>query len=237
MRLKEAIVLAGGFGTRLRSSVGAIPKPMAEIDGKPFLTYLLAFLKAHGIENVIMSVGYRADSVREYFRDEFDGMVISYAEERTPLGTGGGLRHAMRFATGEDVLVMNGDTLFLVDLKRLWDFHSSMSAAITIALKFMEKFDRYDTLVLEKSGRVVGFQEKRHVESGLINGGVYVVKRGLFDEIELPERFSFEIEFLKMHCIQRPIYGLALDGYFIDIGIPEDYEQAKADFKRLVYSS
>jgi D-glycero-alpha-D-manno-heptose 1-phosphate guanylyltransferase len=234
VHLKEAIVLAGGFGTRLRSVVGAIPKPMADIHGKPFLTYLLAFLKAHGIENVIMSVGFSADIIMEYFRDRFNGMTISYAEERRPLGTGGGLRYAMRFTRGEDVLVMNGDTLFLVDLKRLCDFHSSKSAAVTIALKCMERFDRYGMVVLEKNGRVVGFQEKRYVESGPINGGVYVVKQGLFDGNEFAERFSFENDFLSTHCLQSEIYGLVFDSYFIDIGIPEDYDQAKFDFKRLV---
>jgi D-glycero-alpha-D-manno-heptose 1-phosphate guanylyltransferase len=230
-----AIILAGGLGTRLRDVVKDLPKPMAPVNGKPFLHYLFLYLKQQGVRNVILSVGYKAEAIRSYFGDIYNDISILYMEEETPLGTGGGIYHAISLTDGP-AYVLNGDTFFDVNLNELYQFYKANKADIALSLKPMKNFDRYGTVQLNEEGRIVKFAEKKFLEEGLINGGVYVMAKDAFGKIEvqqgklLPRKFSFEQDVLEKHIDFLKLYGKTSANYFIDIGIPEDYERAQKDF-------
>ena len=220
------IILAGGFGTRLSTVVKDVPKPMAPINGKPFLHYIFKELQHQKIKQVVLSVGHLKEVIQDYFQDSYLGISIQYAIENEPLGTGGGIKYAFNFVE-DDAFVLNGDTFFDIELSKL----KKTDADISIALKPMFNFDRYGTVELNNENRIVSFNEKKHCEHGLINGGVYYFKKSLFDKIETEKKFSFEKDILEKHLHHLQIQGTVFDNYFIDIGIPEDYKQAQIDFK------
>jgi D-glycero-alpha-D-manno-heptose 1-phosphate guanylyltransferase len=220
------IILAGGFGTRLSTVVKDVPKPMAPINDKPFLHYIFKELEHQNIKNVVLSVGHLKEVIQDFFQDNYLGISIQYAIENEPLGTGGGIKHAFNFVE-EDAFVLNGDTFFDINLSTL----KNEDADITLALKPMFSFDRYGTVEVDEAQRIISFNEKKHCEHGLINGGVYYFKKSLFDKIETDFRFSFEKDVLEKHLSDLQIQGKIFDNYFIDIGIPEDYKQAQIDFK------
>lgn len=230
----EAIILAGGFGTRLQSVVKDVPKPMAEIDKKPFLEYLLQYLTPYNITKILFSVGYKQNIIKEYFQNSYKGIAISYSCEEKPLGTGGAIKKALQLLTHQtnNVLVMNGDTFFQVDLFKLQKIHESLNADVTLSLKEMTNFDRYGTVEIE-SNLVKKFEEKKFCKSGYINCGTYMIKKDIFDKVETTDTFSFE-EFLEKNLnSMRVCYFISNDSYFIDIGIPADYEKAQTDFKTI----
>ncbi|EPW9115616.1 D-glycero-D-manno-heptose 1-phosphate guanosyltransferase [Campylobacter coli] len=220
----QAIVLAGGLGTRLKSVVQDIPKPMAPINGKPFLTFVLEYLKKQGITEVILSASYKYELIQEYFKDEFHGMKIRYNIEKELLGTGGAIKDALKFIQNQ-AYVLNGDTIFDIDLKKL----VLNDGKICIALKQMQNFDRYGTVNVDKQGIVTSFEEKVFKKQGLINGGIYLLKKDVFDEFDLEKKFSFEDFLQTKHKILK-IQTQNFDDYFIDIGIPEDYMRFNNDF-------
>jgi D-glycero-alpha-D-manno-heptose 1-phosphate guanylyltransferase len=233
-QIKSAIVLAGGFGTRLSSVVSEVPKPMAPIGAKPFLQYLLDFLQNQQFEQIILSVGHKREVIMDYFGKEYKGMEILYAVEDTPLGTGGGIAKAMTFCTAETVAVLNGDTFFDIDLQLLAQVHSSTQANVTIGLKPMSDFDRYGIVETNSEGKVLHFQEKKPTQHGNINGGVYLVDMNVFlQHTPANQAFSFEKDFLEVNVEQLNFQSLIHDGYFIDIGVPSDYFKAEEDFKYL----
>ncbi|HED6632453.1 TPA: nucleotidyltransferase family protein [Campylobacter coli] len=213
----QAIVLAGGLGTRLRSIVHDLPKPMAPINGKPFLAFVLEYLKKQGITEIILSVSYKHELIQEYFKDEFHGVKIYYNIEKELLGTGGAIKDALKFVKNE-VYVLNGDTFFDIDLKKL----ALNNSKICMALKQMQNFDRYGTVNVDEKGFVTSFEEKIFKKQGLINGGVYLLKKDIFCKFELEEKFSFE-EFLQKNYKFLKIKVKIFRDYFIDIGIPQDY--------------
>ncbi|EBI2433247.1 NTP transferase domain-containing protein [Campylobacter coli] len=214
----QAIVLAGGLGTRLRSVVQDLPKPMAPINGEPFLAFVLEHLKKQGITEIILSVSYKYELIQEYFKDEFHGMKIHYNIEKELLGTGGAIKDALKLVKNE-VYVVNGDTFFDIDLKKL----VLNGSKICIALKQMQNFDRYGTVNIDKQGLVTSFEEKVFKKQGLINGGIYLLKKDIFDKFDLEKKFSFE-EFLQENYKSLKIQTQIFDDYFIDIGIPKDYQ-------------
>lgn len=228
----EVIILAGGLGTRLRSVVSEVPKCMAPVAGKPFLWYLLKYLTRFDVNRVILSVGYLRevifkwiDEVKDEFPFEFD-----YAIEEQPLGTGGGIKLALEKAKDERVFVLNGDTFFDVDLMKLYDAHMIGKKAITLALKPMKRFDRYGTVNMEPiTGTILSFNEKQYCKEGLINGGVYVISKNAPIFEGLGEKFSFETAVLEPQCLRHQLLGMVQNGYFIDIGIPEDYQRAQTE--------
>ncbi|UYU14877.1 D-glycero-D-manno-heptose 1-phosphate guanosyltransferase [Campylobacter coli] len=213
----QAIVLAGGLGTRLKSVVQDLPKPMAPINGKPFLAFVLEYLKKQGIAEVVLSVSYKYELIQEYFKDEFEGIKIYYNIEKELLGTGGAIKDALEFIQNQ-AYVLNGDTIFDIDLKKL----VLNDSKICIALKQMQNFDRYGTVKVDDQGIVTSFEEKVFKKQGLINGGVYLLKKDIFDEFDLEKKFSFE-EFLQANYKILKIQTQIFDDYFIDIGIPQDY--------------
>lgn len=208
---------------------------MAPVNGKPFLHYLFVYLKGQGVRHAILSVGYKAETIRSYFGDTYLGISIIYMEEHEPLGTGGGIYQAITLADGP-AYVLNGDTFFDVNLKELLAFYNENNADIALGLKRMTNFDRYGTVELSRENRIERFTEKQFLAEGLINGGVYVISKTAFSRIEdeqealLPRKFSFEKDVLEKHINLLGLYGRVCDGYFIDIGIPQDYEQAQTDF-------
>lgn len=218
--------MSGGLGTRLRSVVRDIPKPMAPVAGRPFLEYLLRGLERSGVTRTVLAVGYRSEVIREAFGDRFGAVELVYSAEDTPLGTGGAIRQAAGMCRDEHALVVNGDTYFDVDYRELTERHREFGSDLTIALKAMADFDRYGTVELREK-RVVGFREKQPCARGLINGGVYALRLEAILGPALPEKFSFETDFLRDRLPELSVYGLTFSGNFIDIGIPEDYEAAQ----------
>lgn len=223
----EAIVLAGGLGTRLRSVVSDLPKPMAPIGGKPFLEYILKYLQKNGITRAILSVGYKWETIKEYFGDKFENIELIYSVEDEPLGTGGAIKKAMNQVKNSQVYIINGDTFFNVDLKSLF---LEDNCKLILSLKHMTNFDRYDCVENDENNLVTAFTEKGYRESGNINGGIYLASKDIFSEYDLDKKFSFE-EFMQENFKQLKINSAIFDNYFIDIGIPEDYEKAQSEIK------
>jgi len=230
MQIREAIVLAGGLGTRLREAVPDLPKCMAPINGKPFLEYLLTYFQQQGIQRFILSVGYKHESISDYFNQLHHTFHLDYVVEEEPLGTGGGIRLAMKEVQEQDVIVLNGDTFFQIDLDSFAAFHLQMNAECSLALKPMYDFDRYGVVETNAANQVISFKEKRAYTSGAINGGVYAINKDRFLGRELPHKFSLEKDYFETIVGEHCMYGQQQDQYFIDIGIPADYSRAQIDF-------
>jgi D-glycero-alpha-D-manno-heptose 1-phosphate guanylyltransferase len=221
----NAIILAGGLGTRLQSVVTGLPKPLAPVAGKPFLSYLLSYLRRWGVDRFILSVGYKAETIENAFGEAFAGAPIVYAREQEPLGTGGALRYSLTLGRENSVLVCNGDTFFAADPIALAKLHQKRHADVTIALKPLCGSERYGRIELGTDGQVLRFVEKGRLTEGLINGGMYIVRRDLLQAADAPAKFSFEA-YLEANASSLSVYGCAFDSYFIDIGVPEDYARA-----------
>lgn len=227
----ECIILAGGLGTRLRSvTKDLLPKCMASVNGKPFLYYLLRFLEKQSIEKVILSLGHKSEAVLEWINEQDFNFKIDYVIEEEPLGTGGAIQLAAQKVSKENIVILNGDTLFLCNLHELYDFHLEKNAATTLALKEMHEYDRYGSVVLDENFMIRLFEEKQYKKNGFINAGVYIVNRTTLLEKKLPEKFSFEKDYLEAFVDEKQFFAKSFDHYFIDIGIPEDYQKAQQDF-------
>lgn len=226
-----AIILAGGLGTRLRSVVSDLPKCMAPVAGKPFLYFVMEHLLSQGVDKFIFSVGYKSDMIIDYVNEQYPGINKQFSIEAEPLGTGGAVKLACSLVTEKNVLVLNGDTLFKIDVECVSGFHSSCDADCTLSLKPMNNFDRYGVVELNEDAAVASFKEKQFYQSGLINGGVYALNVTSFMQEDLPQKFSFEKDYLEACFDKRKMFGIIQDAYFIDIGIPEDFERAQFELK------
>lgn len=227
----EAIVLAGGFGTRLAHIVSDVPKPMAPVCGKPFLQYILDDLANQKVSRVILAVGYKAECIESFFGNAYRGMELVYSLEQQPLFTGGAIKKALSFCKDSEVFILNGDTFFEVPLLEMAAAHREKRALLTIATKQMVNFDRYGTVQTDAVGRILHFEEKQPCAQGSINGGVYLIQRAALESVPA-EAFSFETEFMEKQVEQKIFCAFPSDGYFIDIGIPQDYAKAQEDFKK-----
>ncbi|GAB6120909.1 nucleotidyltransferase family protein [Dysgonomonas termitidis] len=228
--MKECIILAGGFGTRLQSVVSDVPKCMAEVAGKPFLRYLFDYAANEGFNHIILSLGYKFEIVISWLETQNMPFEVSYVAEEYPLGTGGAIKLAFTKVKGTEAFVINGDTFFDLDSESFLEFHREKESDISVALKPMQDFDRYGSVELDDEQRIIRFNEKEYKKEGLINGGVYIIAKKLFSKLSLPEKFSFEKDIMESHIHGINIYGHRLDNYFIDIGIPSDFEKANVDF-------
>ena len=232
----EAILLCGGLGTRLRSVVSDRPKPMADIAGKPFLHYLVKMLSESGVKHLIFALGYMGEQIEAYFQSGEDyGLSISYSYEDSPLGTGGAIRNALSKVSAENVLVLNADTYFHTDYESLLREQIKNKAAMTIASRKIEDISRYGAILKDESGRILRWNEKMSSDQaeapcpGEINGGIYVMQKSLIEKI--PEgKQSLENDCIPA-WLEDGLYLQAIpsDGYFMDIGIPEDYAQFRED--------
>ncbi|HKZ66876.1 MAG TPA: HAD-IIIA family hydrolase [Chitinophagaceae bacterium] len=231
-KINQAIILAGGLGTRLRSVVNDLPKCMAPVAERPFLFYVINYLRSQGIEKFIFSLGYKHEIIEKYLKDYFSTLHYECSIEEEPLGTGGAIQLACQLATEKNVLVANGDTLFKVNGKDLVSFHAGHETDCTLTLKPMQQFDRYGIVELNENGTVKDFKEKQFYETGLINGGLYVLNVKNFLAKKFPVKFSFEKDYLEQYYREEKIYGIVQDNYFIDIGIPGDYERVQQELKQ-----
>lgn len=229
----EAIVLAGGLGSRLRPVISGIPKPMAPIADKPFLYYILKWLEYNQVSRIILSVGYQWEIIYNTFGDRFNDRELVYSVEDSPLGTGGAISFAMDKLTGDSFFIINGDTLFKSDLSQLFVFHHQGAFNLSILLKPMSHFDRYGTVELNTRNRITSFHEKRPRTEGLINGGVYLADKQIKKHFPAAQAFSFEKEFLETKLDELAFGGLIANDYFIDIGIPSDYRKARIELPNL----
>jgi D-glycero-alpha-D-manno-heptose 1-phosphate guanylyltransferase len=227
----EAIVLAGGFGTRLRSVVSGVPKPMASVAGRPFLELLLSSLKSKGITRAILSVGYMSEAITSFFEKHPVGMELAYEVESKPLGTGGAIAAALRHATCDHVFVFNGDTYLDLDLGLVAAMWPGDRTPIVVA-RSVPDAERFGKLEFA-DGRILHFLGSGQKGAGMVNAGCYMIPRNVFEDANFPDVFSFEQDFLS----RRPPLSLRAfvsSGQFIDIGVPEDFQRAQIDLAGLV---
>lgn len=225
----ETIILAGGFGKRLQGVVNDVPKPMADINGRPFLSFLLDYLINQKVNKVLLSVGYKHEIIENYLGFKYKDIEIEYILEKEPLGTGGAIREALKYAGNNDVIVVNGDTFFNVNLLEMLDFHCRKNSILTIAVKQMQNCSRYGSVFIQEN-KIAHFEEKSLSRSGIINGGIYAINKAIsdfLDKYSVP--FSFEKDFMQKNTKEMNILPYISDNYFIDIGIPKDYEKAKIE--------
>lgn len=228
---KECIILAGGKGTRLQSVVNDVPKCMAQVANIPFLQHLFDYLAKERFEHLILALGYKADIITDWLNTQSYNFRVSYVVENDALGTGGAIQFAFPKVVSNQALILNGDTFFNINTDALYQSHGKNGADISMALKPMTNFDRYGTVNCDQKGRIIKFNEKEQTDKGLINGGVYLVNKNIFSKLNLPEKFSFEKDILETQLDRLTIYGEVFDKYFVDIGIPSDFEKANVDFR------
>jgi D-glycero-alpha-D-manno-heptose 1-phosphate guanylyltransferase len=235
----QVVILAGGLGKRLRSVFSDGPKSLAPVQGRPFLDYLLRWVQLAGFNDIVLCVGYKRGQIRKrYARGEEWGLKLSYSVERCPLGTGGAIKLALRQIHTENFVVLNGDSFVDVDFSELLRFHRSRCALATITLAEAPPGGRYGHVRVRRAGDVLEFVEKgstaparRKMEPNWINAGVYVFRRELLPLIPSGLPVSLERDvFPKL--VGRQFYGYRVKGYFIDIGVPKDYEKAQSEFPK-----
>ena len=229
----QAILLAGGLGTRLRSVVSDRPKPMALIEGRPFMEYVVRGLARFGITDIIFAVGYKGSMVEEHFGNgEAFGIRASYAYEEELLGTAGAIRNAGRYVTEDSFFVLNADTFYRIDYGRLVKVKEENGLDMALVLREVPDVSRYGAAVLD-GVMLTGFNEKeKEARPSTINGGVYLMSRTLLDEIP-PGKVSLENEMIPGWMKEgRRLGGFVNDGYFIDIGVPDDYFRFQEDVKK-----
>lgn len=228
--MREAIILAGGFGTRLREIVSDVPKPMALIAGRPFLEILLCFLERNGFARATLSLGFMADKIKSHFGTEFQGIELRYVVEDKPLGTGGAIRLALEQCLNDYIFVFNGDTYLEVEIDSLEQLWRETGTAIIVG-KEVSDTARYGRLILE-NGKLRGFEEKGATGHGLINAGCYLLKKNQLDSYALNTFFSFEKDYL-VNAAEQSLFNLfTTTADFIDIGTPADYAKAQVQLNK-----
>lgn len=236
MSLPDIIILAGGSGSRLREAVPDLPKPMALINNKPFLEYQLDYIHSFGFQRVIFSTGYKGHVIESFFGPRYKEIDIVYAAEPHAMGTGGAIKFAFSQVQTPHFMVMNGDTMFSIDLDNFFQKHVEQLSPVSVALRKVIDSSRYGTVKLNSKGVITDFAEK-HPEGGegLINGGIYLFASRFFKKLNLPEVFSAEKELFPELLKNEQLHGQVFDAYFLDIGIPEDYTRAQHEFLRFKY--
>ena len=223
--MTEALVLAGGLGTRLRQVVPGLPKPMAPVAGKPFLEILLNFLALKGFDRVLISIGFMADSISGYFGNTFAGMELTYVIETSPLGTGGAVRLGLTRSTEDHVFIFNGDTFLDLEIDLVEQQWQATKCPIIIGREVIDT-GRYGRMTTQ-GGRLTGFSDLRSDGPGLINAGCYVFKREQLSDFCLNKPFSLEADYLCKLTPDVKIDVFVTGGLFIDIGVPHDYKKAQ----------
>lgn len=220
----QVVILAGGYGTRLRSIVSDRPKCMALIQGKPFLEYQIKFLMSHGLTNFIICSGYKHEHISEYFGD---GRVLSanvkYSVEKEQLGTGGAIKNALHLLEN-NFIVLNGDTICNLSYDSFVNFHNKKKAHVSMVLAKIVNNSRYDTVITDNTDGIISFSEKiRDSSRSFINAGIYLIEKNSIDWETFPTNFSLEKELFPILLTKKRFFGFKSNDYFIDIGIPEDF--------------
>ncbi len=229
--MKTCIILAGGFGTRLSHLIPDLPKCLAPVADKPFLHYIIEYLISQQVNLFVFALGYKHELIVQYIQDFYPSLKTRFIIEDEPLGTGGAILKSLEICDEEHVFVVNGDTYFPINLNQLLNQHKSLNSFITIGVKAMNHPSRYGTLQLEKDQCIRSFFEKKEIHYGLINGGIYLIHRIPFIDKHFPKKFSFEQDVLEKETSNGQIFGQVQDHFFIDIGVPEDYNLAQLIFK------
>ena len=233
----DVLILCGGFGKRLRDVINNRPKPMAEINGRPFLDILIDYVASYGFRRFILCIGYMGDVIKQYYQERGSSLTILFSEEREPLGTGGAIKNTEPLIQSNPFLVMNGDSFCPIDLCAFLDFHTSKGALLSIALVKAKETQDYGVIALGESQRIVSFDEKRvgagfcssPVEgNSFINAGIYLFDNHTLSTIPSHKNFSLEYD-LFPKIINREFYGYVTSETLIDIGTPERYEKAKRE--------
>jgi D-glycero-alpha-D-manno-heptose 1-phosphate guanylyltransferase len=234
----QAIILAGGFGTRLQTVVKEVPKPLAPISGKPFLFWLVTYLQQQGVTNFIFSLGYLHHQVEDFLKEEFPHLQYDCVVEKEPLGTGGAIQFCLSKSTQKDIIIVNGDTFFGLNMNDFIKFYRDTNSDCCIALTPMQSFDRYGSVTIDEQNIIHQFNEKKYCEEGFINTGILAINKNTFLEKtkHLPKNFSYEKDFLEPNISSIKVTGYIAHGYFIDIGIPEDYYKADREMKTIIVS-
>lgn len=223
----EAIILAGGFGRRLRQAVPNVPKPMAPIAGRPFLEILLSSLAKKGFSKVVLSVGFKSECISKHFGTRFAGIDLAYVIENSPLGTGGGARLALESCSEDHVFIFNGDTYLDLEINLLvkqWKNHKYPTAVG----KIVEDGSRYGCFLTDGI-QITSIEKKKKEGSRLINAGCYLLPKNALEKFPLNQKFSLENDYLSQEVVQSYVEVFISRGTFIDIGIPEDYYRAQID--------
>ena len=223
----EAVILAGGFGTRLHDLTKDTPKPMVLVAGKPFLTYILDELDYYHFDHVVMAVSYLKEQIISYFGNKYKNITIDYAIENEPLGTGGAIVNCFPLLKEEWFFVINGDTISIVDYHEMSKIKNNQ-----ILVKKMTNFDRYGEVKIDEKHCITDFNEKKFVKEGYINTVIYYLNKTFMQDYKLEGKFSVENDVFAKYIDTLKIKAFATDGYFIDIGVPEDYERAQEELKR-----
>jgi NDP-sugar pyrophosphorylase family protein len=229
----QAIVLAGGFGTRLRARVSDVPKPMAPVAGRPFLEYLLDRLVAAGCTRLVLATGYLHEVIERHFGAAYRGMAVGYSLETKPLGTGGAVLKALQGLPDEPALVMNGDTWLNLELAAFVAWARQREPADVVLLRRVDDIARYGSVVLGADGEhIVRFGERAGSGPGMINAGIYWLHRAALARYSFPESFSLESDHFRPHATELGLRGRITEAPFIDIGVPEDYDRAQTEIPR-----
>lgn len=221
----QAIILVGGLGTRLKKVVSDVPKPMADVNGRPFLSFIIEKLVRNRINNIILAIGYKGDIIKDYFKNgnRFN-CNIEYSVENTQLGTGGAVINARNLITDNDILVMNGDTYFNLNLKDFIDSYHKNNTVFEMALRKIDNANRYGAVEFDGQLNINKFVEKGVMsESSFINGGMYILNKNILDKYDTNVEISMEKCIIPDVLDKYGIKGYLSEDYFIDIGIPEDY--------------
>lgn len=230
--MKSAIILAGGIGSRIESVAGGLPKALLDVEGRPFIEYVLDQLIDARVQEVVIACSYKWQMIADYLGDNYRNLDIAYSVEQYPLGTGGAIKQAFDLHNLSEAIVVNADTLFKIDLPELEQQHHDHNAFITLALRSVDDVARYGEVTIDSRNKLTSFNEKSRTGPGLINGGIYIVDAEIWndDGINVADKFSFETDVLQ-NVDLGIFYGFPMDGYFIDIGIPSDLERARKEFK------
>ena len=219
-------ILVGGLGTRLRSAVADRPKVLAEINGRPMLSYLLDQVAQAGVRRVVFCTGYRGEQVQAAFGTRYGALQLEYSQEPTPHGTAGAIRLALPVLQSDPVLAMNGDSVCEADLRAFYTWHCGRGASASLLLTFTPDVARYGQVQTDPDGKVRSFQEKGSVTGlGWINAGIYLLSRASIETIPVDRAVSIEGEMFPA-WIGQDLYGYQSQGRFLDIGTPESYAEA-----------
>lgn len=231
----KALILAGGFGTRLQTVVSDLPKPMAPIAEKPFLAYLLDYLILQGFTEVILSVHYLHNKITDYFGINYGPLSLEYVYEPEPFGTGGAIAFCLReLQIKEPIFILNGDTFLKLDYSGMQKQHVNQQAKFTMALASLPDCSRYGEVIFHDK-IITSFNHIGAAKPGLINAGVYLLDPGIFSGYKIPQKFSFEKDFLYEYTQLLKPQGFIAENYFIDIGIPDDYHRAQLELPKLLH--
>jgi D-glycero-alpha-D-manno-heptose 1-phosphate guanylyltransferase len=227
----QAIVLAGGYGNRLRPLVADVPKTMAPVGGRPFLSYVFDDLAEHGFHVVVVAVSWLHEAIISAFGDQYRGVQLRYSIEPEPLGTGGAVRQAFSYISDDLAFVLNGDTLQRLPYASMLHLAERERSDVVVAVRAVADAARYGTVELQGT-RITKFAEKGASGPGLINAGAYLVRRSVVEHPDLGRAFSFEHDVLLPGVHSGVLTACKIEGNFIDIGIPKDYVRAGEEIPR-----